>query len=117
MPSRKVCFGQPSFASSVWPFLTLPGFSHDEHSTDHVTKTPRVRSHFKGPPSVLKSWILPNWVIHVRESVWSFLFFSDLQLHETRADLSHRREQVVITRKWGLESHTHVLRLPGMEDL
>ena len=47
----------------------------------------------------------------------SFLFFSDLQLHETRADLSHKREQVVVTRKWGLESHTHVLRLPGMEDL
>ena len=42
----------------------------------------------------------------------SFLFFSDLQLHETRADLSHRREQVVITRKWGLESHTHVC--PGI---
>ena len=52
-----------------------------------------------------------------RECVALSLFFGDLQLHETRADLSHKREQVVVTRRWGLESHTHMLRLPGTGDL
>ena len=68
------------------------------------------------PPCWNPGFYLTGWFMWERVC-GSFLFFSDLQLHETRADLSHKREQVVVTRKWGLESHTHVLRLPGMEDL
>ena len=81
MPSGEVYFGQPSFASSVWPFLTLPGFSHDEHSADHVTKIPREEGasliRAGSPDALLQSWILPKWwVIRVRESVWLFPCFS-----------------------------------------
>lgn len=68
------------------------------------------------PDALWKSWIFPNLVADSREKgeCDSFLFFGDLLLHGTMADLSHRREQVALQAS-GAWSYTHGLHLPGLE--
>lgn len=83
---------------------------------------PGVRSHFAGPlmcgpprcPLEILDFPEPGGWFTWEGECDSFLFFGDLLLHGTMADLSHRREQVALQES-GAWSYTHGLHLPGLE--